>query len=394
MRNSFSLLTFFLVCYPVVTASTLVFNVIDYGAVGNGLADDTNAFAKAWEETCASSSSPTMKVPSDSTFLVQPLRFIGPCKSRSLTLQIDGNLVAPAHPSTWKCDANLCHQWLYFHRVDGLTLRGRGTIDGRGHKWWQNKHLNRPTVMEISNADNVRVGGGLRFKDSPMMHIVLNGIQSVFVSDVTVEAPAKSPNTDGIHVQDSTNAQIHNCTIGTGDDCIAIVNGASNVRISNIVCGPGHGISIGSLGKNGAEDKVEDVRVSDVVFLGTTNGVRIKTWQGGRGYARDIHFERFSFHDTINPIIIDQFYCDHRHCTTSKSGVEISNVSYRMMVGSSRRERAVVMRCSEAVPCRDIVVADLHIVTAKDTAATCDCANVYGRAQGHLLPKISCLEQI
>lgn len=39
--------------------------------------------------------------------------------------------------------------------------------------------------------------------------------------------------------------------------------------------------------------------------------------QGGRGYARDIHFERFLFHDTINPIIIDQFYCDHRHCTTS-----------------------------------------------------------------------------
>lgn len=54
-------------------------------------------------------------------------------------LQIDGNLVAPSDPSNWKCDGNACYQWLYFHRVDGLTLRGRGTIDGRGEKWWQNK---------------------------------------------------------------------------------------------------------------------------------------------------------------------------------------------------------------------------------------------------------------
>lgn len=52
--------------------------------------------------------------------------------------QIDGNLVAPSDPSNWECEGGVCHQWLYFHLVDGLRLRGRGTIDGRGHKWWQN----------------------------------------------------------------------------------------------------------------------------------------------------------------------------------------------------------------------------------------------------------------
>ncbi|KAL1541593.1 galacturonan 1,4-alpha-galacturonidase [Salvia divinorum] len=384
MRNTVNLLTFFLVCYPIVTASTVVFNVVDYGAVGDGQADDTDAFARAWRETCASLSPPIMIIPSERSFLIQPLRFMGPCESNPLAVLIEGNLVAPIDPSTWKCGANGCNQWLYFYRVEGLTLHGQGTIDGRGHQWWQNK------LMEISNSANVRVGGGLRFGNSPMMHLVLHGLQSVFVSDVTIQAPEDSPNTDGIHLQDSTDAHIDSCAIGTGDDCIAILNGSSNVRITNIKCGPGHGISIGSLGKNGQEDRVEDIRVSDVVFLGATNGARIKTWQGGRGYARDIHFQRFWFQDTINPIIIDQFYCNQlSQCPPSNSAVEISNVSFKMMVGSSGRGNVVVLNCSEAVPCRGIVVEDMHIVATGNTQATYNCANVLGRAQGHLVPEIA-----
>lgn len=37
--------------------------------------------------------------------------------------------------------------------------------------------------------------------------------------------------------------------------------------------------SVGSLGFNGANNTVEHVYVSDVVFRGTSNGARIKTWQ-------------------------------------------------------------------------------------------------------------------
>ncbi|XP_042016367.1 probable polygalacturonase At3g15720 [Salvia splendens] len=347
------------------------------------------AFARAWEETCASLSPPAMIVPSGRSFLIQPLRFTGPCESNPLTILIDGNLVAPIDPSTWKCDANDCYQWLYFHKVEGLTLLGQGIIDGRGQQWWLNKGQTRPSLMKISNSANVRVGGGLRFVNSPLMHLILHGLHSVYVSDITVQSPEDSPNTDGIHIQASTNVHIDSCIIGTGDDCIAILNGSSNVRITNIKCGPGHGISIGSLGKNGQEDRVEDIRVSDVVFLGATNGARIKTWQGGRGYARDIHFERFWFQDTINPIIIDQFYCNQlSQCKTSNSAVEISNVSFKMMVGSSGRENVVVLKCSEAVPCRGILVEDMHIVATGNTPATYDCANVIGRAQGHLVPEI------
>lgn len=65
----------------------------------------------------------------------------------------------------------------------------------------------------------------------------------------------------------------------TGDDCVSIQTGCTNVYVHNINCGPGHGISIGSLGKDNTKACVSNITVKDVVMQNTMNGVRIKTWQ-------------------------------------------------------------------------------------------------------------------
>lgn len=44
-------------------------------------------------------------------------------------------------------------------------------------------------------------------------------------------------------------------------------------------CGPGHGISIGSLGKDNTRACVSNITVRDTKIHDTMNGVRIKTWQ-------------------------------------------------------------------------------------------------------------------
>ena len=41
--------------------------------------------------------------------------------------------------------------------------------------------------------------------------------------------------------------------------------------------------SIGSLGKNGAYETVEEIHVSNCSFTGTQNAARIKTWQVKEG---------------------------------------------------------------------------------------------------------------
>ncbi|KAG6429977.1 hypothetical protein SASPL_108036 [Salvia splendens] len=125
--------------------------------------------------------------------------------------------------------------------------------------------------------------------------------------------------------------------IKLGDDCIAIKGGTSNVNISEIVCGPGHGIrlvkitpiltytTIGSLGENGNHDEVEAINISNCNISGTEAGIRIKTWQGGSGFARNINFTNIIFTEVKNPVTsIDQFYCVRKICPES-----VSNISFK-----------------------------------------------------------------
>ncbi|XP_022973624.1 polygalacturonase-like [Cucurbita maxima] len=82
---------------------------------------------------------------------------------------------------------------------------------------------------------------------------------------VNVLASGDSPNSDGIHVQQSSDVTILNSNIGNGDDCISI--------------GPGTSSIIGSLRIEDEEDGVYNMTVKSSRFIGTQNGVRIKSWR-------------------------------------------------------------------------------------------------------------------
>ncbi|KAJ6294181.1 hypothetical protein OIU76_022297 [Salix suchowensis] len=344
-----------------------VYSVIDYGAVGDGDTDDTQAFKDAWKDVCKSSScSPIIQVPGGKTFLLQPLTFNGECKPDQIIFQLDGTIKAPSDPNDWNCHGNkYCKQWITFDEVANLVIRGSGTVDGRGSTWWErhssckgHKHKDKrvcgkkPTGLTISHSQNVHLEG-LTFKDSPQMHIAFDRAEWVHASNLTIQAPGDSPNTDGIHLQHAKHIFIDHSRIMTGDDCISIGDGSSQINISRIACGPGHGISIGSLGIDGENETVEDVHVSFVVFTETTNGARIKTWQGGKGFARNIVFENI-------------------------------------------RKPAVHIACSKAVPCTDILLNNIHLEAVDDDDDDGDepsafCSNVQGHAMGHVFPPLPCL---
>lgn len=83
---------------------------------------------------------------------------------------------------------------------------------------------------------------GVTSLNSQMFHIVIDRCHNVKVQGVKVSAAGNSPNTDGIHVQLSSSVTILNSNIATGDDCISIGPGTTNLWIESIACGPGHGI--------------------------------------------------------------------------------------------------------------------------------------------------------
>ncbi|KAH9306095.1 hypothetical protein KI387_010499, partial [Taxus chinensis] len=243
-----------------------VFNVEAYGAVGNGIQDNTQAFAIAWNVACKASKA-VLLVPGKKIFQINNSVFQGPC-SPGFTFKIEGTITAPQDPAKW----------------------------------------NNTNAVDFANSSWITVAE-LTITKSPSIHLTFNDCEFVRIRAVQIMSPAYSMNTDGIDILTSKNFEVIDCVISTGDDCMALGNGSSHILIRNLTCGPGHGISIGSLGKFNSSAEVSTIHIDGAKLTETQNGVRIKTWQGGSGMISDIQFKNIEMVNVHNPIIIDQYYC-------------------------------------------------------------------------------------
>ncbi|CAB4268629.1 unnamed protein product [Prunus armeniaca] len=219
--------------------------------------------------------------------------------------------------------------------------------------------------------------------NSQMFHIVINGCQDVRIQGVKVNAAGNSPNTDGIHVQLSRNVAIFNTSIKTGDDCVSIGPGTKDLWIEQITCGPGHGISIGSLAKDLEEEGVQNVTVKNAIFKGTQNGLRIKSWaRPSNGFVEGVQFLDVLMFNVQNPIVIDQNYCPHNiNCPAQVSGVKISDVVYRNIQGTSASAVAIKFDCSATNPCSGIRLENVSL-TFRNQEVQSHCANANGKIVG------------
>ncbi|XP_028186858.1 probable polygalacturonase At3g15720 isoform X3 [Glycine soja] len=362
MEFFFTVLIILSVITPGLSSTTTSFNVLQYGAVGNGQTNDSPAFLKAWKAACQSNSHISrLIIPAKRTFLLKPTTFSGPCKSNYTYIQLSGNIIAPKTKSEYS--GFHTNTWLGFSFVNGLAISGKGTIDGRGSAWWQQPCVGNPLP-----------GATCR----PPTAVTFNRCNRLQLKGYTSINPARSHMT------------LTSCK--KGDDCIAISAGSSKIKITGITCGPGHGISIGSLGTRGETDIVEDVHVENCTLTETLTGVRIKTWQGGAGYARRITFEKIRFVRANNPIIIDQFYCPHRSdCQNQTRAIKISDVTYKGIVGTSLTDKAINLSCDQNVGCSNIVLDHVYITPSVPGQKVFSyCHNAHGIAT-HTKPSVKCL---
>ncbi|XP_010695185.2 polygalacturonase QRT2 isoform X1 [Beta vulgaris subsp. vulgaris] len=354
--------------------------------------DHTKAFKKAWKEACYTNAR-VLLVPRHKKYRLRPIKFSGPCHS-PLIIKIKGTIEASTNIANYKNR----QQWLVFENLRNFKVEGGGTIDGRGHIWWQNScKVNKtkpcqhaPTAVTFIGCKNFIVDG-LKITNAQQMHLTFQKCAAVRASNIFIRAPGNSPNTDGIHVTETRNIQITRSLIRTGDDCVSIVSGSKDVQVSEITCGPGHGISIGSLGKGHSKAHVSNVLVNKARLSGTQNGVRIKTWQGGQGYAKNVVFQNIVMHNVSNPIIIDQHYCDQKTpCPEMKSAVHVQDVVYKNIKGTSFTEAAIKLDCSKNHKCRGIVLQNIDLVTIKGKkAAKAECKNVELFHRGKVSPGCS-----
>ncbi|XVE63249.1 hypothetical protein DITRI_Ditri07aG0004700 [Diplodiscus trichospermus] len=377
---------FFLLASLKGAHSAKTFNVRNYGAVANGRIDNRKAFLEAWDEACSQEEVSRVYIPKG-VYMLGTVEFSGPCKG-PITFSMEGDLRAPDGPMN-------TDTWIAFRYVDELRVEGGGTLDGQGASAWpyndchkNTKCQSLPISIRLDFVTNSRIEN-IRSIDSKNAHINLFACNNVNVSKIELSAPAESPNTDGIKIGSSTDIRISSSRLRTGDDCVAILSGSTNIDISDVFCGPGHGISVGSLGKYEGDDDVKGLVVSNCTFSGTDNGVRIKSWESPwKCTASNFIFEDIFMDKVRNPIIIDQTYCPHPPCSKeTASHVQIEDVTYRNIWGTSRSEIAVSLDCSKKYPCKNIEMRDINLShLGNEGPLKSWCSYVDGRVYGRQKP--------
>ncbi|XP_022927860.1 polygalacturonase-like [Cucurbita moschata] len=383
----FSLLFIIIIFFPP-SLSARSYNVVSFGAKPDGRTVSTAPFLKAWASACNSAAPSSIYVPKG-RFLLKGIVFKGPCKNQ-ITFRIDGTIVAP---SDYRGLGN-SNSWILFSKVNKVSVVG-GTLDARGASYWACKRSGKSCPvgapsMTFNWANNIVISR-LTSINSQQTHLVINGCKKVLIQNVKAIAPDQSPHTDGIHVQISSDVTITDSTLQTGDDCVSIGPGTYNLFMTNLKCGPGHGISIGSLGKDFNEDGVQNITLKNSIFTRSDNGIRIKTWaRPSKGFVRNILFDNIIMNNVKNPIIIDQNYCpDDKGCPRKNSGIQISKVTYKNIRGTSTTQKAVNFECSVTNPCKEIKLQNIKLLY-KNKAAMSSCKNVRGSANAKLMPR-SCL---
>ncbi|CAH2080597.1 unnamed protein product [Thlaspi arvense] len=371
--------------------SQAVFDVTKYGGSSDDITQKKKGLMSAWEEACASTTSSQVLIPKG-TFTLKEVEIKGPCKA-PVQINLQGTVKAPIDSKLFKTDA-----WISINYVNQLTVSGGGTLDGQGHVAWsqndchKNSQCKFPASVRFNFVTNSTVTD-VTSLDSKNFHVTILGCNNFTFQHFTIKAPDSSINTDGIHIGRSTNIFILDTTIQTGDDCISLGDGSQQVTVERVTCGPGHGISVGSLGKYDEEEPVIGFTVKNCTITGTDNGVRIKTWPAAKpGVASDMHFEDIIMENVSNPILIDQEYCPFSLCASmlsvkticqaftlfkqhtdkielafshlclqAPSKVQIGNVSFNNIVGTSATQVAVKLTCSAAFPCKDVHVGNVDL---------------------------------
>lgn len=370
----------------------------DDGPNPDGNNENGMAFIRTWVAACRGQyKGPAKVVIPKGTFVTGPVVFQGPCTSSSepIIVEVQGEVKATTDMSDYPTP-----EWFSFEMIDGLILTGGGVFNGQGEKIWNKNGCGdgadcpqAPSNIKVMKVKNALIEG-ITSLNSKYFHYHITDSSNVTMNNVQITAPGDSPNTDGAHISTSDNVHVINSVIGTGDDCVSIGQGTSQIIVNNITCGPGHGISVGSLGKYKNELPVKGITVSNCTMLNTTNGARIKTWAGPNGgEASGIIFDNIVLDHVKAPIVIDQHYGTKKTADKNsgkQSLYKISDVHFRNIRGTSSFNMAVSLACSATNPCDGVELTNIDIayagISTKNAGIASECFNANIALKGTMNP--------
>lgn len=249
MKHAFMHTTLLLVllCFPIHAQSPYL-NVVDFGAVGNGMTMNTVSIQRAID-SCFARGGGSVLIP-EGIFLSGTLRL-----RSNVTLLLSAGAILKGSPNLKDYDLNGQRVGLLFtQNADNVSIAGFGTIDGNGDLFMD---LGKAKKIDSAGSAYTRQKGRFRevkeglgdgplvpkdrpfqmiifsncrrvtmrdatIKDSPFWTIHMADCDGVIVSGLRIHGNMLVPNNDGIDFTSCSNVAMSDCDIRTGDDCIVL----------------------------------------------------------------------------------------------------------------------------------------------------------------------------
>ncbi len=288
-----------------------VFNIKNYGAIGDGVAMETEAVQRTID-ACHAAGGGIVWVPAGD-FQVGTIRL-----KSNVTLSLDyrasllGSQNLADYPTEGLDDPReggpRC--LIYAMNATNITIEGLGVIDGRGTPEFfprfrsgsRRERLPRPRLIRMVNCDHLTFSG-VTYKRPAFWGLHLIDCRNIHFNAVTVRFRNNNFNNDGLDLDGCENVLIENYDIDSGDDAICLKSSKNACR-NIVVRGCSFASNTAAL-KFGTSSRggFIDVSVTNCYFYDSPMGaIKLQLVDGGR--LENIDISRIVMEDVGNPIFI------------------------------------------------------------------------------------------
>jgi DNA sulfur modification protein DndE len=314
-----------------------IFLVTDFGAIGDGQALNTGAFAKAIA-ACTQAGGGRVVVP-PGLWLTGPIRL-----ASNVNLEVQrGALIQFTRDRTqYPPEGSNPVPLVYGENLHDVAITGGGILDGGGDAWRPVKKIKvteaqwkallasggtladkgdvwwpgtgtrdyRPYMIDLSGCTRV-LFKDVTFRNSPKFVVYPNKCTDLTLDAVNVFNEYYAQNGDGIDISACKNVLLYRCNVSAGDDGICMKSSGNwmdtpdSAALENVVIAGCHvyhahgGFVIGSNTDGG----MRRIFVTDCDYVGTDAGIRVKSNAGRGGLVREVYIDRVFMTDIVHEAI-------------------------------------------------------------------------------------------
>ncbi len=176
----------------------------------------------------------------------------------------------------------------------------------------------RPDMVRLVQCTGILLDGPT-FRNSPKFHVHPVQSENIIIRNIKIITPWYAQNGDGLDLNSCRNVVVYKIMVDVGDDAICIKPGnisknqkpgpaCENIVIADCEVYHGHGgFVIGSESYGG----VNNISVSNCIFIGTDVGIRFKSARDRGGLVENIFIDGIQMRNIQNEaILFDMFYSE------------------------------------------------------------------------------------